>query len=125
MDNRILTGNFIIYCRKWKETVAFYRNCLNLPINYSNDWFVEFRLTGSARLSIANEERASIKSSSGRGITLSLEVKNLAHERSLIEEHGVKSTSIKKHGWGAHVFYIKDPEGNRIEFWQSEDKKGC
>lgn len=123
MINKVLTGNFIIYCKKWKETVAFYRNCLSLPVNYSNDWFVEFLLTESARLSVANEERASIKSSAGKGITLSLEVEDIARERTEIAEHGVTPTPIKKHAWGANVFYINDPEGNRIEFWQSEDKK--
>ena len=64
------TANTILYCHAWTETVAFYRDQLGLPITFESDWFVEFAPTGSARLSIADERRATIKSSHGAGITL-------------------------------------------------------
>ena len=97
-------------------SVRFYTDILKLQVNFSNDWFVEFVLNDGARLSIANEERASIKSSGGRGITIALQVgdSKIAHESLL--KAGADPTPIKQR-WGANVFYVFDPEGNRIEFW--------
>lgn len=118
-NNSIITGNFIIYCDNWQSTVSFYRDLLALEINYENDWFVEFILTDSARLSVANANRASIDSSAGQGITIALQVLDLAQRHQMFTDQVIEITPIKEHAWGAQVFYLKDPEGNRIEFWQS------
>jgi catechol 2,3-dioxygenase-like lactoylglutathione lyase family enzyme len=40
--------NTILYCRHWRETVAFYRERLGLKSAFQCDWFVEFRLTPTA-----------------------------------------------------------------------------
>ena len=116
---RIKTVNTIFYCRKWEETVRFYRDHLKLTVNFSTDWFVEFCLNTTCRLSIADEKRAIIKSGNGKGITLSLEVENIDNVREFVEKAGLKPTMIKKHPWGAMVFYLFDPEAHRIEIWQS------
>src|SRR4051794_31270024 len=71
------TVNTILYCQRWQETVDFYQQCLNLPINFASDWFVEFSLTATARLSVADERRATIKSSTGTGLTLTFQVENI------------------------------------------------
>ncbi len=68
------TTNTILYCQQWQTTVDFYRQVLNLPITHESDWFVEFQLTASAHLSVADERRATIKSSGGAGITLTFQV---------------------------------------------------
>ncbi len=123
MNNRIVTSNIILYCKHWPETLAFYRDELKLPIHFSNSWFVEFIIADNARLSVANEDHASIKSSSGAGITLSFEVADIELERDLLLEKGLLPGLIKDHAWNARVFYILDPEGHRIEFWQKTVKK--
>jgi hypothetical protein len=69
----IKTSNIILYCKRWNDTVAFYRDTLKFPIHFSNEWFVEFTLAVKARLSVANEEKTSIKSSGGNGITEQIE----------------------------------------------------
>jgi catechol 2,3-dioxygenase-like lactoylglutathione lyase family enzyme len=69
----IKTSNIILYCKRWNDTVAFYRDTLKFPIHFSNEWFVEFTLADKARLSVANEEKTSIKSSGGNGITEQIE----------------------------------------------------
>jgi catechol 2,3-dioxygenase-like lactoylglutathione lyase family enzyme len=115
----IKAANTILYCRKWEETVRFYRDQLKLPVTFSTDWFVEFSLNGSTRLSIANEKRASIKTSRGKGITLSWEVDRVEREWADVQKNGLEPTPIQKHPWGARVFYLFDPEGTRIEFWQT------
>ncbi len=109
----------ILYCKEWEKTVRFYRDCLHLPICFATDWFVEFRLTAISRLSIADEKRASIKSGGGQGVTLALEVEDIEAVQEYTEKNGLNPTVIRKHPWDAKVFYLFDPEGHRIEIWQS------
>jgi catechol 2,3-dioxygenase-like lactoylglutathione lyase family enzyme len=112
----IKTVNTILYCKKWEETVAFYKTAIELPVIFSRDWFVEFKLGAMARLSVADEARASIDSSDGKGITISIEVDDVRVIRAYLASRGVNPTAIK-HLWESQVLYIYDPEGNRIEFW--------
>jgi len=112
------TTNLILYCKEWEKTVRFYRDQLQLPVNFSTDWFVEFRLTAISRLSIADERRSSVKSCRGKGVTLALEVEDIEAMRGYLETIGLKPTEISKHPWNARVFHLFDPEGYRIEIWQ-------
>jgi predicted enzyme related to lactoylglutathione lyase len=114
---KIKTANTILYCRKWKETVIFYKTRLRLQVTTSNEWFVEFKLNEASRLSIADEARTSIDSSDGKGITITLEVDDIETTHLYLKEVGLNPTPIKDHAWGARVIYIYDPEGNRLEFW--------
>jgi catechol 2,3-dioxygenase-like lactoylglutathione lyase family enzyme len=109
--------NTILYCQHWAETVAFYRDKLQLPVNFASDWFIEFRLSETARLSVANEQRASIKSSHGAGITLTFQVKDIEQSHRLLQENGLNPGPIRAHAWGARVCYFFDPEGHRLEMW--------
>jgi predicted enzyme related to lactoylglutathione lyase len=116
---KIKSTNTILYCKKWRETVAFYQSGLKLPITAMNDWFVEFKLNVTARLSVADESRTSITSNHGSGITIGLQVEDVETTRMQLMEAGLHPTEIKK-VWGAQVIYIHDPEGNRIEFWAGQ-----
>jgi catechol-2,3-dioxygenase len=118
---KIKAANTILYCRKWNETVDFYRNGLKLLVISSTDWFVEFKLNESARLSVANEARASVKSGDGRGITISLQVVDIEETRSELLESGFAPSPIKEI-WGSKAVYLHDPEGNRLEFWAGRAK---
>lgn len=113
------TVNTILYCRNWQETVRFYRDRLQLPVGFSTGWFVEFILSGDCRLSVADDTRASVKTAWGKGITLSWETDRLETVWKSVREKGLAPTPIQKHAWNARVFYLFDPEGNRIEFWES------
>jgi predicted enzyme related to lactoylglutathione lyase len=114
----VLSANTILYCKHWGEVVRFYRDQLMLPVNFSTDWFVEFRLNELSRLSIADEKRASIKTSRGKGITISLEVSDLEAVRTQLIKTGLSPSPIARHPWNAIVSYVFDPDGNRIEIWQ-------
>ena len=114
---KIKTANTILYCRKWKETVVFYKTQLKLQVTTSNEWFVEFKLNDASRLSIADEARSSMDSNDGKGITITLEVDDIETIRLYLNEVGLNPTPIKEHAWGARVIHIYDPEGNRLEFW--------
>ena len=118
MNKNLITTNTILYCKEWEKTVRFYKDQLHLPVNFSTDWFVEFTLTASSRLSIADEKRSSIKSYGGKGVTLALEVKDIERVWKDTERIGLKSTMIRRHPWDARVFHLYDPEGCRIEIWQ-------
>lgn len=118
MHKSLKTTNMILYCKEWEKTVWFYRDQMQLPVNFSTDWFVEFRLNAISRLSIADERRSSIKSCRGKGVTLALEVEDIEAMRVYMEKIGLKPTMISKHPWDARVFHLFDPEGHRIEIWQ-------
>ena len=109
--------NTVLYCRNWQETVDFYQAELELSVTFATDWFVEFRLVGSAHLSVADERRATIKSSRGVGITVTLQVGNVAETWRILRDKGLAVEPVKDHPWGARSFFLYDPEGHRIEFW--------
>lgn len=119
----VKTSNIILYCREWKETVRFYRDRLQLPVIFSTDWFVEFRLNAKSSLSVADRIRSSIESCEGKGMTLALEVEEISSVHQCVERAGLGPTPVRKHSWGARVFYLFDPEGHRIEIWQPDRKR--
>jgi len=109
--------NTILYCKKWRRTVVFYKDDLKLPISFENEWFVEFKVNDRACLSVADESKATINSSKGAGITLAFQTDNIHKAWQLLLNKGLAPCSIKEHAWGAEVFYLFDPEGHRIEIW--------
>jgi catechol 2,3-dioxygenase-like lactoylglutathione lyase family enzyme len=113
----IKRANTIVYCRRWKETVTFYRDHLGLGIAFQNDWLVEFGLTPTAFLSIAEQSRTTISSAEGKGITLSFQIDDIKAEHVQLIQKGLSPTDIRSNVMGADVFYLRDPEKNRIEFW--------
>ena len=106
--------NTILYCNRWEATVRFYRDTIKLPVVLEKEWFVEFQLTGSARLSVADATRASIPSAGGAGITLSWQVDNINAVHRQMLDRGIHVTPITT-TWGARACFLFDPEGNRIE----------
>jgi catechol 2,3-dioxygenase-like lactoylglutathione lyase family enzyme len=111
-------SNTILYCERWAETVEFYRRVLALPVNVEKDWFVEFRLTEQSFVSIADAGRASIESSGGRGVTLTLQVDDVRAMHARLVGAGIEAQPVREHPWGALSFFCRDPEGYRLEFWQ-------
>lgn len=111
--------NTILYCRNWQETVDFYQERLGLPVMFANDWFVEFALTDTSCLSIANAERATIDAVQGQGITLAWQVDDVAVSKARLAAQGIVTTPIQ-HKWQAQVCYCHDPEGHRLELWAPE-----
>lgn len=86
-----------MYCQKWAETVAFYRDVFAFRISHQTDWFMEFEITpDAAYLSIADERRASVKSVSGQGITLSWQVGDLQAIYQLLAGRGVETHSLSR-----------------------------
>lgn len=109
--------NTVLYCRRWRDTVAFYEHVLGLQRGYANDWFVEFRVGAGAFLSVADEARASVKSAAGAGITITLRVDDVARCHAELSARGAAPGAAGPRPWGAQGFLLHDPEGNRIEVW--------
>ncbi len=82
---------------------------------------MEFLLNDGARLSVADERRASVKTGKGLGVTLALEVEDIDTAFKATVNAGLSPTPIRNHAWNARVFYLFDPEGHRMEFWQAAD----
>lgn len=118
-----MRSNTILYCQNFSSTVNFYKTVLLLPISHERDWFVEFQINPQAFVSVADASKASVGAIGGQGITLSFQEANLAetHKRLLDYSQqnklGLAIGEIKQ-VWGSLSFFIFDPEGNRIEFWQ-------
>ena len=98
------SANTILYCQRWRETVEFYQNDLKLPITFASDWFVEFQLGGAAHLSVADEKRASIKSSQGAGITLALQVESADETWAYLRQQGLNVELVKNSRLGGACF---------------------
>lgn len=111
-------SNTILYCQRWRETVEFYRGVLGLPVTVEKDWFVEFRLTADSFVSVADSRRATVESSGGSGITLTLQVDDIHARHGRLVQAGIDAGEVRKHSWGAWSFFCRDPEGYRLEFWQ-------
>ena len=108
--------NTVLYCRRWRETVAFYQDVIGFPVETQNDWFVEFGVAEHAFLSVADAGRATIEPVEGRGITLTMHTSDLTAAWSRLDGSAHAPMPITRR-WGADVFYCHDPEGHRIEFW--------
>lgn len=116
-----LTTNTILYCRRWRETVAFYRDRLGLPISFESDWLIEFQASKTGYLSVADERRARMRSASGAGVTITLRVKSAEDTRTRLQAAGVDVGPVQSHPWGARLFRFRDPEGHRLEVWSPDE----
>jgi predicted enzyme related to lactoylglutathione lyase len=119
LKNGCMTLNTILYCKNWKETLRFYRVLFDSPGDPLKDWFVEFSINATARISVADEKHASIKSANGKGITLSIQIEDIERQWDRLHRSGLAPNEIRVHSWGAKVFYLFDPEGHRVEMWTS------
>ncbi|MEM7032123.1 MAG: VOC family protein [Chloroflexota bacterium] len=107
-----------MYCDRWIEMVNYYRDQLMLPVALEKDWFVEFQISPTGYLSVADVSRSSRQPSRGLGITITLEVADIQHYWQHCDNKGMMPTEIKHHLWGAWQFFLVDPEGHRLEIWQ-------
>ena len=122
MDIRI--SNIVLYCDRFADTLAFYRKALELEETHTTHWFVEFRIAGPSRLSLADRKHTKRKAAAGDGITLTFKVQDVEAARRELLEKGFSPDPIRRHPWGAKLFYLKDPEGHPLEFWEPEGIEG-
>ena len=112
----IVRANTILYCHHWQKTVEFYQDILGLTGRRLSDWMVEFALTDTSFISIADAARATVGASGVDGITLSWQVQDLDALHGRLAGLNVTAGPIQ-HRWGTRFFYFNDPEGHRLEAW--------
>lgn len=117
----IEVANTVLYCDRWRACVDFYRAGLGLRECFRRDWFVEFELTKTARLSVADASRTSIGSAGGSGVTVTLRVADVRAARAELVARGLSPGEIRAHPWNAELFHVFDPDGNRVEYWTASD----
>ena len=113
----IKTTNTILYCKKWRETVTFYHKVIGLTPKTESSWMIEFVLTPTSCLSVADAKRTSIRPASGAGITLTFQVPDLTDTWRTLTERDIQVDPIRDCRMGGQAFFLRDPEGNRLEFW--------
>jgi uncharacterized glyoxalase superfamily protein PhnB len=52
---------------------------------------------------------------------VSLQVDDIEQTRAELIEAGITPAPVKE-VWGSKVIYVRDPEGNRLEFWSGRAK---
>ncbi|NQU37032.1 MAG: VOC family protein [Actinobacteria bacterium] len=113
----IETVNTILYCEQWDRTTVFYRDILGLSVKTATDWLVEFSITPNACLSLAHAERTSIRPAAGAGITLTFKVADLWAARQSLVDRNVAVDPVRECHMGGRAFFLRDPDGNRLEIW--------
>ena len=108
--------NTVLYVERWSEAVAFYREVLGLTVAFENDWFVEFALNAGSFVSVADASRSSVRAGDGAGVTLSWQVADVDEVRTSLRDAGAEVGEVVTR-FGARVFDVFDPAGNRIELW--------
>ena len=109
--------NTVLYCQHYAQTLAFYGHVLGLPRTVVKDWFVEFQVAHEAFLSVADQNRATIKSAQGKGLTLTFQVDDVRARHEQLRARGAITTALGPRPWAAQGFLLHDPEGTRIEIW--------
>ena len=112
--------NTLLYVRRFADCVAFYRDGLGLPEAFANAWFVEFTVNPGACLSVVAKGSTRMRDTPFSAQTLTFEVGDADSARAALLARGLAPGTTRRHGFGARVFYLRDPEGNRLEFWSRE-----
>ena len=112
--------NTLLYVRRFADCVAFYRDGLGLPRAFANAWFVEFSINAGACLSVLAKGSTRMRDTPFAAETLTFEVADADAAHSALLARDLAPGAVRRHGFGARVFYLRDPEGNRLEFWSRD-----
>lgn len=118
----IISLNIILYCKKYGETLRFYRDMLGLPVSADMGWLTEFRASENSFITVADEARSSVKSAGGLGITITLKVNDADEAGKNMRAAGMSPGETGDFPPNARRFFLHDPEGNRIEVWSEKTR---
>ena len=109
--------NTLVYADRFAASVSFYRDGLGLPARFANAWFVEFQVNAAACVSVVEKASTRMRGTASVPQTITFEVADLDAVSQALASRGLTPGETRRHGFGARVFYLRDPEGNRLEFW--------
>jgi len=113
----ILSFHTVLYCRKWTECVAFYRDILGFPVVFENELFVELETAQGARIGLLDAARSTRRGEGPAGFLLSFRVEDIQRTHEILSARLPDVPGPARHPWGALLFEFQDPDGRRIEFW--------
>jgi len=111
----------VLFCRNWEESVAFYRDVLELPVLEERAGFVEFKVTPESRIGLMDTRRAPAGAPPAERALLSFRVPDARQTRRRLAGRCPDLPAVRAHPWGAWVLEIADPEGRRLEFWSPRE----
>jgi catechol 2,3-dioxygenase-like lactoylglutathione lyase family enzyme len=108
-------SNVRIFVHNWRESVAFYRDVIGLPLAFVSETppYAGF-MAGSVTLMLepGGDEHGELV---GRFTGISLATEDIATEYQRLIDGGVEFLHApEKQAWGALLTHFKDPSGNVI-----------
>lgn len=113
----VLSFHTVLYCRKWQECIAFYRDVLGFPVVFENDLFVELETAPGARIGLLDAARSRRRNEAPAGFLLSFRVEDIHSTHDLLSARLSNLPKPARHPWGALLFELQDPDGRTVEFW--------
>jgi len=110
----------VIYCRKWRECVDFYRKALLCDISFQNEFFVELSPLSGARLGLMDVSRTRKEVTHPESIVISIQVSNLEETLQVLRKSFPDMPDSFQRVWGVKLISIRDPDGRVVEFWEKE-----
>jgi catechol 2,3-dioxygenase-like lactoylglutathione lyase family enzyme len=107
----------VLICEKWEDCVSFYKDVLGFPVLYERERFVEFQVTGDARIGILKPLHPNVPKPTHDRLILSICVEDIEAAHGQLNTRFPGLPAVRKHPWGPRVFEFRDPEGRRIELW--------
>lgn len=126
-----------LHVKDFRACYEFYRDILGLEATFSSeiDRYVELT-NGKVKLTLLNQNQIkeyvgtqtkfSFETNSDR-IALSFEVANVEEACQYLQERGIEIASPPWNviDWGMKLVFIRDPEGNLIELFESGSMTGA
>jgi len=114
-----------IFSFKWKESVAFYKDTIGLPLKFESEemGWAEFDLGGVSlaieRQKPENEESIELV---GRFVGISIQVDDMESIYQELKGKGVVFIDMpEKQDWGGVLAHFKDPDQNTLTLLESQD----
>lgn len=110
----------VLYCRRWRDCVAFYRDMLGFPATAASEIFTEVQVAPGSFIGLLNAARCRPPATQAGSLVLSFRVARVEEAQRALMQRGCSPSPIRRHPWGARLFELEDPEGRRLEFWCEE-----
>jgi len=118
----LVSVGMVLYCRRWRECVDFYRKALLCDISFQNEFFVELSPVAGARLGLMDVSRTRKEVTHPNSIVISIQVSNLEKTLQTLRKTFPDMCCSFQNVWGVKLISLRDPDGRVVEFWEKESK---
>ena len=118
----------VLIVQDLEKCTVFYRDTLGLPVTFSDDVSIGFRLEGqdflllkvSAAAQMVGEQALSLDQGAGHRVLLCAGVEDVDTTYQALMAKGLAFIKPPvSQAWGRRTAYFADPEGNLWELWHS------